>query len=176
LYDQIPSGCPQHEKANSCNTEFFVKNTKGSCCPIEGKDCVPELKNRFCNFDGSFNKQAYTDAKCDLPVCQKACDSYSLANGCECCPFPGFELDPLYNDAYTSYFDGSANVPEDCKSLNLFPVNAWQSFNKLKDADFAQDQQIPSLPPMGTVALLQALYGDLNALFTRPTKPVATLS
>lgn len=74
LYDAIPSGCPQHDPKNSCNTDYFVKNTKGSCCPITGKDCVPEFNNFFCNFDGTFKKSAYTQAQCDVPVCAKACD------------------------------------------------------------------------------------------------------
>ena len=88
-----------------------------------------------------------------MPVCAKACDYSSMQNGCECCPYPGFELDPLYNDAYKS-FDGSANIPDECKTLNLFPLNPWDTMMKLPQNAYASAQTIVGLPPIGTVGFL----------------------
>jgi len=174
LYDNIPSGCPQHDPSQSCNVEFFDKTSTGSCCPKEGMDCVPEFKNFFCDFDGGFNKNNYVNTKCSVPACKSTCDGYYIANGCDCCPFPGFALDEVYFGAYDG-FDGEANVPKECQSLNLFPFNAWQKMSQFTANDYASPQTVDGLPPVGTLALGVAKYGSPENLFNQHGKPIATI-
>ena len=67
LYDKIPSSCEQQKSTNACNFEFFFKSSTGSCCPIEGRECIKEFGGFFCNEDGTFKKEAFAAAKCDVP-------------------------------------------------------------------------------------------------------------